>query len=123
MNESRYLLFLSVRGRAGLRSRKSLYPRLDLPGTARNVRQIQRPMQRARSCQSPAHSRGIPRLRPDVAPVQTEPQIPPPPENAWEKRRKEAEARRGKDEQGPGYRGRYDVLKPESDARLRAMRL
>lgn len=54
---------------------------------------------------------------------QTEPQIPLPPENVWEKRRKEAEARRDKEERGPGYRGRYDVLKPESEARLRSRRL
>lgn len=53
---------------------------------------------------------------------QREPKIAPPPANVWEKRRKEAEARREKDERGPGYKGRYDVLLPESEARLRARR-
>ncbi len=53
---------------------------------------------------------------------QREPQIPAPPENVWEKRRKEAEERRSRDEQGPGYRGRYDVLWPENEARLQTKR-
>lgn len=49
---------------------------------------------------------------------QREPQIAPPPENAWDKRRKEAQSRKEPD--APGYRGRYDALKPESEARLRS---
>lgn len=51
--------------------------------------------------------------------AQKEPQIAPPPENVWEKRRREAEARK---DDGSGYRGRYDVLKPQNDSSLRARR-
>ena len=51
---------------------------------------------------------------------QREPRVAPPPENAWEKRRKEAESRKEPD--GPGYRGRFDVLQPESAAALRVRR-
>lgn len=49
---------------------------------------------------------------------QGKPQVPPPPENVWETRRKEAERR--KQEQGPGYKGFYDVLPPSSESSLRS---
>lgn len=49
---------------------------------------------------------------------QERPQVPPPPENVWETRRKEAERR--KQEQGPGYKGFYDVLPPDQESSLRS---
>jgi len=49
---------------------------------------------------------------------QGKPQVPHPPETVWETRRKEAERR--KQEQGPGYKGFYDVLPPDAESSLRS---
>jgi hypothetical protein len=48
---------------------------------------------------------------------QSGPKIPPPPDTVWKKRREEKE----REPKGPGYKGRYDVLLPESGAKLQSL--